>query len=319
MGKKAEMDKPDKKEQGDGLEMINMEDIGKKRKRKKTPFDYIRYGIMLVSAIVFVVAGYQLYSIFHEYSKGEKAYEDVADNFTKKEESTGPAANSGAAAENGGFAKVNVDFASLQQQNPDVKGWIQFEGISEINYPILQHPSDNNFYLKKMYNKEENTAGSIFMDIANQSNFQDYNTFIYGHNMKNLSMFGRLKEYKDQAFYQGKEFFWIYTPEANYRYQIFSMHEVKVSSGYFRTFETMGEEYTAYVNSCKEDSRYDTGVPVSGEDRIVTLSTCTAAGDNWRFLVHGKLIAVENKNAADGSGVPEEIPQEVVPIEAVPE
>lgn len=280
-----------KKNDGNDLEMVSMADIGKRKKRKKTAFDYVRYGIMAAAIVVFVVAGYNLYSIFSEYSKGEETYDNVADNFTKStENSDGPVEVTGDVVT--AFEKLNVDFASLQQANTDVKGWIQFEGL-DISYPLLQHPSDNNYYLTKMWDKNENTAGSIFMDIFNTDDMSDYNTFIYGHNMKNLSMFGSLKEYKDQANYAGKEYFWIYTPKANYRYQIFSVHEVKVTSNFFKTFLTNGEEYSQYVAEAKKDSRYDTGVEVTGEDKIVTLSTCTASGKDWRLLVQAKLIGVE--------------------------
>lgn len=306
-----------KADKNDGLEMIDMEDIGKKKKRKKTVYDYVRYVIMLVSAAVFVVAAYQLYSIFHEYSKGEKTYDNVANQFTKEEDTPEAVVEAQGVVPNSGFVKKTIDFASLQKENPDVKAWIQFEAIfegNEISYPVLQHPTDNNFYLKKMWNKEENTAGSIFMDIDNDANFQDYNTFIYGHNMKNLSMFGWLKHYKKQEFYPGKEFFWIYTPEANYQYQIFSIHESKVDSGYFKTFQTMSDEFTNYLVMSKQDSRYDTGVAVSGDDHIITLSTCTASGDNWRLLLQAKLVGVEKKQAAAPEAQPE-VPAEGAPAQ----
>lgn len=276
-----------------GLEMLDMNNIGKKTKRKKTMFDYVRYVIMVVASIVFVVSGYQIYDIISEYAKGEKTYENVMSDFGDE---TGQAVETtGAVVHTEGFVRYNPDFTKLTEANVDVKGWIQFEGIEEINYPILQHTDDNNYYLKKMWNHEENTAGSIFMDVYNTSDFSDYNTFIYGHNMKNLSMFGRLKEYKQEEFYKGKEYFWIYTPTANYQYQIFSVHEVKADGGFFKTFQDTSDEYAYYVQECKKASRYDTGVEVSGEDKIVTLSTCTPTGDNWRFIVHGKLVGTEIK------------------------
>lgn len=293
MTKKEKNKKAPKTNSGEDLELLDMEKIGKKPKRKKTAFDYVRYAVMLVAAVVFVVAGYNLYSIFSEYAKGEQTYEDVANNFTNDTASDAIAATGDTVAASG-FTKVNVDFANLQKANPDVKGWIQFEGL-DISYPILQHPTDNEYYLKKMWDGNENTAGSIFMDVSNTADFQDANTFIYGHNMKNLSMFGKLKEYKDQANYAGKEYFWIYTPTANYRYVIYSIHEAKVDGGMFRTFVTQSDEFTQYLAQSKADSRYDTGVAVSGEDQIVTLSTCTATGDKWRLLVQGKLVGTELK------------------------
>ncbi len=293
MKNQAEEIKKTENKDTDGLEMLNMDDIGKKKRPKATVFDYVRYGIMLAAAIVFVVAGYNIYSILKEYSKGEKTYEQVIAEFEQDEVTGAVVEATGEVVQAEGFVRYYPNFASLQTANSDVIGWIQFEGIAEINYPILQHPSDNDFYLKKMWNKEENTAGSIFADVNNSSDFQDANTFIYGHNMKNLSMFGRLKEYKEQAFFAGKEFFWIYTPTANYKYQIYSVHESKVDSGMFKTFEEPSDEFTQYVTQSKEASRYNIDVEVTGEDKIVTLSTCTPRGDNWRLLVQAKLVGTE--------------------------
>lgn len=280
----------------DGLEMLNMEDIGKKTKPKATLFDYVRYGIMVIAGIIFIVSGYEIYSILREYSKGEKTYEQVIADFEQDDVTNTAVAVTAQGVRAEGFVRYYPDFASLQQVNADVIGWIQFEGIEEINYPVLKHESDNNYYLKAMWNKEENTAGSIFVDVYNSADFQDANTFVYGHNMKNLSMFGRLKEYKDQAFFQGKEYFWIYTPTANYQYQIFSVHESKVDSGMFRIFQENSEEFAQYVVEAKEASRYDIDIPVSGSDKIVTLSTCTASGKNWRLLIHAKMVGIEYKN-----------------------
>lgn len=293
------------KELDSGLEMMDMNQIDgkkedpkkkkKKPKRKKTKFDYIRYTVMGIAAIVFLFAGYNLWSIYDEYSTGEETYEDALDSFISDGEVTLAAVTGDVVSTNKEFKKTAINFEEVQKINPHIIGWIQFEGISVINYPILRHPEETNYYLRRMYNHESNTAGSIFVGIENGKEFTDYNTFIYGHNMKNLSMFGRLKKYKDESFFKGKEFFWIYTPKANYRYQIFSIHEAKIDSGNFKTFKGKGETFTEYVTKAKEDSIYDTGVSVTGDERIVTLSTCTARGDKWRLLVQAKLIGIETK------------------------
>lgn len=286
-----------------GLEMMDINHIDekkedskkKKKSRKKTKFDYIRYTVMGIAAIVFVFAAYNLWSIYDEYSKGEETYEDALDSFITDTDVTLAAVTGDVVSSVKEFKKLSIDFEQVQKVNPHIIGWIQFEGISTINYPILRHPEQSNYYLRRMYNHEHNTAGSIFVGIENGKNFTDYNTFVYGHNMKNLSMFGRLKKYKEESFYKGKEFFWIYTPEANYRYQIFSIHEVKVDTGNFRVFKEKGESFTEYVKDAKEKSMYDTGVEVTGNERIISLSTCTSRGDDWRLLVQAKLIGVETK------------------------
>ena len=104
-----------------------------------------------------------------------------------------------------------VDFNGLKAINPEVIGWIQIEGTS-ISYPIMKG-KDNDYYLKHTFEGNYNAAGSIFIDYTNNSNFEDCNTIIYGHNMKNGSMFGLLrKHFKDRESVPGR-YIWICTPD----------------------------------------------------------------------------------------------------------
>lgn len=103
-----------------------------------------------------------------------------------------------------------VDFESLKAINPDVKGWLYIEAL-DISYPVVQGP-DNDAYLHTTYEGTSNFAGSIFLDYQNQGDFSDGNTIVYGHNMKNLSMFGKLKQMKEQEKYRDSVYFWMLTP-----------------------------------------------------------------------------------------------------------
>ncbi len=100
-----------------------------------------------------------------------------------------------------------VDFESLKAINPDVKGWLYIEAL-DISYPVVQGP-DNDTYLHTTYEgtSRTNFAGSIFLDYQNQDDFSDGNTIVYGHNMKNLSMFGKLKQMKEQKKYRDSVYF----------------------------------------------------------------------------------------------------------------
>lgn len=283
----------------DDLEIISMNDVNEDRKKEpKKRSDKIRIAVMIASAIVFVVAGYQLFSIYQEYKKGEDEYGGIEEDFAQvvdtpelTGESVEPVSSEAAAPDNNKimpYKKVNVDFAGLKAINNEVVAWVQFEHVS-ISYPVVQH-SDNTYYLKKTFKKTDNSAGSIFMDSENKSSFKDSNTFIYGHNMKNGSMFGLMGQFKKESFYRGRECFWIYTPTADYRFQIFAAYEPKEDSEMYMWWSGPCDAFGEYLKKAKKMSLYDTGITVSKNDKVVTLSTCTSKGKEYRFVVQGKLI-----------------------------
>lgn len=187
------------------------------------------------------------------------------------------------------YELVDVDMAGLREINSDVKGWLYFENEA-ISYPILQG-KDNDAYLRTTYDKKSATAGSIFMEAANASDFSDNHTIIYGHNMKDLSMFGKLKYYKmDEAYYAEHAYFQIITATEKRRYRVFAYKEVQedsilytVYSGNNPDFFKFAKNVISSANQCPE------GVVVAYDDHVVTLSTCTDKDEN-RFIVCGILV-----------------------------
>lgn len=128
------------------------------------------------------------------------------------------------------------------------------------------------------------------MDYHNQPDFSDSNTIVYGHNMKNGSMFGTLDHYKDQDLYQQYPYFYIYVPGVVLEHQIISCYAGRNGSiGYTYSFPEP-EDFQKFVDTVLSYSGYDTGVTVTGSDHIVTLSTCVNTDRNYRYLVHGKLV-----------------------------
>lgn len=112
--------------------------------------------------------------------------------------------------------------------NPDVIAWIDIPGLS-ISYPVVQG-TDNAYYLHHLFTGEYNSSGSIFTDCHNRPDFTDQNTILYGHNMKNGSMFGTLSHYQDQALWEASPYFCLYVPERWLKYQIFSCYAGYVGS-----------------------------------------------------------------------------------------
>lgn len=251
-------------------------------KRKKKKGTWISNIILIIALVVFCVSGYQLLKIGKGYLDGRSEYDKVRklavtnDKDKNKEDKD----DSG-----DGFS---VDFQKLLEINPDTIAWIRFpKEPSQINYPVVQG-TDNSWYLKKTFSANENTLGAIFLNVDNKKDFSDKNSVIYGHRMRDGSMFRHLQDYDTKEFWQNNPYFYIYTVDGRIlKYHIYSAGQVvDTSESYQTAFET-DEEYQNFLDMTKSSSLYDTGVEVTTDDTIVTLSTCTSASDNHRFVVRG--------------------------------
>lgn len=245
----------------------------KKRKKKGSIFSNI---VLVIAIAVFCVSAFQLFKIGKGYYDGRSEYDKIRDLAVE----TGKGED-----EQEGF-KVNFD--ELLAINPDTIGWIRFSPEpSQISYPIVQG-DDNSTYLKKTFSANENTLGAIFLNVDNQADFSDRNSIIYGHRMKDGSMFRHLQDYEEKSFWEANPYFYIYTPDGReITYHIYSVGVVEDTSDTYLTVFNTDEEYQTFLTMTKEVAAYDTGVEVTTEDTIVTLSTCTSASDNHRFVVRG--------------------------------
>lgn len=275
-----------------GENMVEQEKKRRGRRRKKKNKRDIVSNIILVLAItVFLFSGYKLYTIYSEYSKGDEEYESIMDEvivIEKQEEST---------TEEKTIFKV--DFKKLQAINKDVVAWIRFDKPEKISYPVVKG-TDNDKYLKTTVEGKKNSAGAIFMDANNAGDFSDKNTFIYGHNMKNGSMFGKLRKYKSADFYKENPYFYIYTPDGKeVKYQVFAVCIVEDTSESYKKVYADDAEYLKYLQYIKSISRYDTGVEVTADSQIVSLSTCTNVTETQRLLVHGVKVGETVVQATD--------------------
>lgn len=272
-----------------------------KKKKKRGFGDFILSLILIVAIGVFCFAGYNLIHIFLEYKAGtdeynslvELAVKDVSDNTNDgtTEKNTVDMEPTEHTEKPKIKAPIEVDFASLRAVNEDVIGWIYVEALSDtINYPIV-HGRNNDEYLHTTYHGNYNFAGTIFIDCANHTDFNDCNTLVYGHNMKNGSMFGLLKRFvSNENTYKDSKYFWILTPKKNYRYEIIAAYTTGVTSSTYTLFEGPGEKYEDYLRTIVQRSEIETTPGVlTLEDRIVTLSTCTG-NEATRFVVQGKRV-----------------------------
>lgn len=272
-----------KKKKVNNRENRNGKDIKsiKKGKKSKNTLSNI---ILAIAVMVFLFSAFKLVTIFREYNKGEKEYEEIVQTVIKEVE---PTVEENTEAAEPAFT---VDFAKLQEMNPETVGWIRFDEPSSISYPVVKGP-DNDKYLKTTFEGKKNAAGALFVDVNNSRDFSDKNTFIYGHNMKNGTMFGQLRKFKDSSFCKANPYFYIYTPDgACAKYQIFAVAVVKdTSDTYTRTFADE-QAYMDYINYVRSGALFSTDVEVGADSKIVSLSTCTNVRDDERLVVHGVLV-----------------------------
>lgn len=243
--------------------------------------------LLFVSFAVLCFSAYKIYSITNEYGKAEKEYDNLRKFVSENTDDTSSMVEK--SNEGGKITKLPpvIDFDGLSKINDDITGWIKIDD-TPINYPVLQS-KDNQYYLYKTMEGVNNSSGSIFMDYNVNKDFTSLNTIIYGHNMKNKSMFATLLNYEDKNYFDLHKYVWVITPDANYKYEIFSAYKCTVNDGRYQT-EFEGEEYSKYLESSISKSYYDTGVSVNENDKIVTLSTCTNNDKDERYVIQAKLI-----------------------------
>ncbi len=240
--------------------------------------------VAVLCALASVVAAIQVIRIEKEYKAGEKAYEDLALNLV-----TLSAADDFTAPSDGGGAPIDVNFELLKEMNAEAVGWLYSPG-TVINYPVVRS-SDNSYYLKHLYNDQKNSSGAIFMDSLNDPNMTDANTVIYGHNMKNGSMFASLQNYSDSAYLREHPILYYMTEGRDYRIDIFAAYpEVAAAEAYTINFDSEAT-YAGYLQRVWNKSEIATDVPMSANDNIITLVTCTGYNDD-RYVVQGKITPI---------------------------
>ena len=218
--------------------------------------------INIILILIIFVCGYKVFYKVTEYKKADEVYEKIR---IEKEETNNP-----------------------YIENTDYRGWIKIENTN-INYPILQG-EDNLYYLDKDINKEYIISGSIFMNYLNNG-FDDQNTVLFGHNMKNETMFAHLKKYKEKDFFYNNNDIDIELSNGdNLKYKVFSVYITNVEDNYIKTKFDNKDEYKDFLERIKNKSIYKSEVDLNEDDKIITLSSCSYEFDDARIVVHGKLI-----------------------------
>lgn len=184
-----------------------------------------------------------------------------------------------------------VDFAALQAINADICAWLALDN-TRLSYPVLRG-SDNSYYLNHLYNGRENKAGSLFVDYRNSAGFIDRNTVIYGHNMRDRSMFWPLSQYKSQSYYDQHPQMRLLTPEGDYTLQLFAGCLVDAQSSAWQREFVDDRAFLDWLEQMRANSSFVSAVEVNAEDRVVALSTCVYDFPDARYVLFGKLAAAE--------------------------
>ena len=189
------------------------------------------------------------------------------------------------------------NYQDLYLQNNDMVGWIKIED-TKINYPVMQSKDNPNFYLKHGFDKAYTDYGCPYIQENCDVDIPSDNLIIYGHNMKDNSMFSGLMKYTDKDFYESHKTIRFDTLTEKCNYEIIAAFKTVVytdSSESFKYYQFVNadsvDEFNAYINKCKELALYDTGVTAEYGDKLIALSTCEYSRNNGRMVVVAKKIA----------------------------
>lgn len=265
-------------------------------------------GILLAASAVFLIFG--IVTLYWEQQAG-KEYESLQSAVetttadTESSETTQEAIKESTEEDSSTSASevdVPIDFDQLAEVNPDIYAWITVEGTN-IDYPVLQSTDDNTFYLTHGYDKIENDAGAIFTELYNSKTFNDPNTVLYGHDMKNGTMFRDLLKYKDSEYFEEHRDIVIWQPGRELDYKVFAAYPYD-SRHILQSIDfdnkVAYQSYLDYIYDIRDMSAViDQDTVVTTEDKIITLSTCNGARRDQRYLVQAVLVSDSDNATVD--------------------
>lgn len=270
----------------------------------------LHHMLTIILILIFLFSAWKLVSALWSYLEGRNSYESLEQYISFETQPVQASEASTEAPEETLSFDVapmeeeddtvwpQVDFDHLQQINPDIVGWIYIEG-TKINYPIVQ-AENNDYYLNRLFDGTRNSAGSIFMDFRCSSDFSDRHSILYGHNMKDKSMFAALINYKDPSFFRDHPVALLLTPTCNYKIQIFSGY-VADSWDISWQLDLDPESFENWLTQIAEKSRFTpTSLPTE-EDSVLTLSTCSYEFHDARFVLHGYVLSRKYHRAETAS------------------
>lgn len=247
----------------------------KSKKYRKAILNLVIY-IMVLSILLY--SGIKIYKWYKDKTNNNKIVEQIRDTVIVEGKN-----------EDENKEESKVDFNKLKEQNSDAVAWIKVNNTN-IEYPVVKG-SNNSFYLNHNFDKSNNSAGWIFADYRNKFDNTDKNIVIYGHNMKDNSMFGSLKNILNSDWYDNEENtnITLYTENEKCIYKVFSIYEIESENYYIKTEFSDDNNFEQFVKTIKKRSIKEFNIDVSKDDNILTLSTC-ANNNKYRVVLHAKKI-----------------------------
>lgn len=251
-----------------------------KNNKKNKVISVIMFIFFILCIFGMIWSGYKIYKWYSNNNDNKDIQEEINDKI--KEE-----------IDEKGNNVLLIDFDSLKSINKDTVAYIDYKQFG-INYVVVQS-SDNDYYLEHNFNRKWNEAGWIFADYNNKLDGTDKNIILYGHSMKNGSMFGSLHNILKDGNYKKEEnqIIKFVTPDGTYNYKLFSVYTIEAEDYYITTTFKNDKDYKDYLNEMKKRSIYNYNIKVSEKDKILTLSTCQGYTGNKRLVIHAVKLKEE--------------------------
>ena len=248
-------------------------------------FKKLRVALIGILAVIFAVSAFHIVKITQDYKKADQANAALQDRFVQEIEPTTESTAEPTVEEVKITVPIRIDFDGLKQENSDVVGWIYCPD-TPINYPVVQG-KDNNQYLRADLKGKYLKSGTLFADYRNGEFGKDANYIVYGHNMKNGTMFGTLVKYKEQAYYDAHPILYFLTPEGDYIIELCAGAVIKRNSALYQPVPNR-----ATIQEIIATSTFEATAELCEDESIITLSTCSYEFNNARYVLIGKLKKV---------------------------
>lgn len=248
----------------------------------------IHKSIMLVLILMVIVSGVGVVNRYLQDKRAEEEYRRLAELARETTEATTEAPTEALTEPQETEAETEayispIDFEALSEVNPDVIGWIRIPDTN-VDYPIVQ-TDDNDKYLHTSFEGEESIAGTVYLDFESDSDMMGFNNILYGHNMKNGSMFKDIVKYKDQSYFDEHKYFEIYTPERTIHLKAISCYYAKAEPIVRKTRFKTRESYEAFIKEMiKPCAWYE--MPEFPIDSLYTLVTCSYEVNDARTILY---------------------------------
>lgn len=231
--------------------------------------------LILIFISILVISGFKIIKYFKDAKDNEKILNLISEDI-QVQESVGE----------GTQPKYSIDFASLKEKNSDTVGFLKVNG-TDVEHMVVKG-IDNSYYLTHNFERNYNNAGWPFVDYRNILDGTDKNIVIYGHNMKNNTMFGTLKNILTKEWQENNEnrFITFITEGKEEKYEVFSVYQIE-EEAYYLTTDFSNMDFQIFIDTLKSRSTYDFNVDIANTDQILTLSTC-ANNNKYRIVLHAK-------------------------------